>query len=284
MTTQRTITELISKNPMLIEIARVRRRLLTFTGNSAVGGVLLALIGICYLGFVTLVITFRASIDPIDLVMVQSVLFILLAPTLLHSSIAGERERRSWDLLLAAPITKSQIVVGKFLGALSAIGIGTAFFVFPIGVTAIANSHTNFWDLGLAEAVCLSFTVLVCSITLFFSARVKTSFMALGATLGVLGVGLVVLPALMAALWSGTGTMANYYNDTLMYLHPMFVFSRILMAANETAGMVRMVPNAMFGIPQVLVYLGLSAVIVGWAINTLNFAENEVKFLPKAKS
>jgi ABC-type transport system involved in multi-copper enzyme maturation permease subunit len=284
MTAQRTFAELVSKNPMLIEIARVRRRLLTFTGNSAVGGVILALIGICYLGFVTLVITFRTSIDAIDIVIGQSVLFILLAPTLLHSAIAGERERRSWDLLLAAPITKSQIVIGKFVGALSAIAIGTAFFVFPIGVTALSNHNTNFYDLGLAEGVCLSFTVLVCSITLFFSARVKTSFMALGATLGVMGAGLVVLPALMASLWSGAGSMSGYYDDTLLYLHPMFVFSRIMTSAVQYNGTIRVVPNGMFGIPQILVYLGLSAVLVGWAINTLNFAENEVKFLPKAKN
>jgi ABC-type transport system involved in multi-copper enzyme maturation permease subunit len=279
MTVQRTWTELVAKNPMLIEIARVRRRLLAFSGSNALGGVIIALIGIAYLGLVTLVVTYRADISPLVLIGTQAVLFVLLAPTLLHSSIAGERERRSWDLLLAAPITKSQIVIGKFLGALSAIAIGTAFFVFPVAVTALSYKRSNFWDLGLAELVCLSFTVLVCSITIFFSARVKTSFMALGATLGVLTMSIVVIPVMMQALWNGSG---GYYDDTLMFLHPGWVFLRI--GTVSLTGQIHNLPNSMYGVPQILVYLALSAVILGWAVNTLNFAENDVKFMPKAKS
>jgi ABC-type transport system involved in multi-copper enzyme maturation permease subunit len=279
MTVQRTWTELVAKNPMLIEIARVRRRLLAFSGSNALGGVIIALIGIAYLGLVTLVVTYRADISPLVLIGTQAVLFVLLAPTLLHSSIAGERERRSWDLLLAAPITKSQIVIGKFLGALSAIAIGTAFFVFPVAVTALSYKRSNFWDLGLAELVCLSFTVLVCSITIFFSARVKTSFMALGATLGVLTMSIVVIPVMMQALWNGSG---GYYDDTLMFLHPGWVFLRI--GTVSLTGQIHNLPNSMYGVPQILVYLALSAVILGWAVSTLNFAENDVKFMPKAKS
>ena len=209
MTLQRTWTELVSRNPMLIEIARFRRKFLSISGSNAVGGVILGLIAICYVGIVTLVVTFRTDIPPLALVAVQTIIFVLLAPTLLHSAIAGEREKRSWDLLLAAPITKAQIVVGKFIGALSAVGIGTAAFVFPIGITAFSYKDTNFWDLGLAEVICLSFTVLVCSITIFFSARVKRSFMALGATLGVLAVSLLVVPAMLGVLVTGGGGITS---------------------------------------------------------------------------
>ncbi len=283
MTLQRTWTELVSRNPMLIEIARFRRKFLSISGSNAVGGVILGLIAICYVGIVTLVVTFRTDIPPLALVAVQTIIFVLLAPTLLHSAIAGEREKRSWDLLLAAPITKAQIVVGKFIGALSAVGIGTAAFVFPIGITAFSYKDTNFWDLGLAEVICLSFTVLVCSITIFFSARVKRSFMALGATLGVLAVSLLVVPAMLGVLVTGGGGMGTFYQDTLMFLHPAFTLERIMEASNQYSSL-HTVQNSLYGIPQALIYLGLSAVIIGWSINTLNFAENEVKFIPKGKS
>jgi len=281
MTVQSTWTELVAKNPMLIEIARFRRKFLSFNGSSTLGGALLGLVTLCYLGIVTLILTFRADIPPVTLVGAQTVLFTLLAPTLLHSSIAGERERRSWDLLLAAPITKAQIVVGKFIGALSAMGIGTAAFAFPIAVTAFSYPSVNLWNLGLAELMCLSFTTLVCAITIFFSARVKRSFMALGATLGIMAIGGVVIPSLVSVLTAGE--MSTFYTDTLMFLHPGFAMAR-LMEASEGVGGLHSVPTAWSGLPQILVYLVLSAAMLGWAINTLNFAENEVKFIPKAKS
>jgi ABC-type transport system involved in multi-copper enzyme maturation permease subunit len=266
---------------MLIEISRFRRKFLSMGGNSAYSGAILGLVALCYASLVVIVLTFRADIHPMALVAVQGVLFCLLAPMLLHSSIAGERERRSWDLLLAAPITKAQIVVGKFIGALSALGIGSAAFVFPIGVTAFSYPKVHLWDLALSELVVLSFSVLVCSITLFFSARVKRSFMALGATLGTLAVGIVIIPTMLGVLTSGT--MGPFYEDTILYLHPAVTLSRIFMASQSYGG-VHTVEASLFGIPQVVIYLAMSAVILAWSINTLNFAENEVKFIPKAKS
>lgn len=269
-------TELVAKNPMLIEVSRYRRKLFSFSRSNSIGSLIVAVVAITYVGIVSMIVTFRSEISPFVLVGVQTLLFVLVAPILLHSSIAGERERRSWDLLLAAPITKAQIVVGKFLGALSAMAIGAAFFVFPIGVTALSYRGTNFYNLAEAEVVCLSATALVSAITIFFSARVKRSFMALGATLGLMVLGLLVLPSLSGA------TTSAMYMDPLLYMHPGFVLVRLAEAPAHGEGIG--VPDSTVGVPQVLFYLGLSAVMLGWAIKTLNFAENEVKFLPKAKT
>src|SRR5471030_1873350 len=109
--------DLIVHNPMLIEITRFRRRFLSPAAGGSVQGVLLVLALICYATIVLIVIENRQSISPIYLIMFETGLLTVLAPMLLYNSIAGERERRSWDLLLAAPITKSHIVVGKFIGA-----------------------------------------------------------------------------------------------------------------------------------------------------------------------
>jgi hypothetical protein len=39
----------------------------------------------------------------------------------------------------------------------------------------------------------------------------------------------------------------------------------------------------MWGAPQILIYLGLAAVFLQWAITTLYYAENDVKFIPDKK-
>ena len=268
--------DLVVHNPMLIEITRFRRRFLTLNGNNSIAAVIWSLIAVCYAGLILLVISVRSDADPMILVYIQTTLFSLAAPMTLHSSIAGERERRSWDLLLAAPITKAQIVVGKFIGALAAVGMGAAAFAIPIAICALSYGHTHYMSLWLGEAVSLSFTILVCATTLLFSARVKRSFMALGASLGTVFVGLVVIPALFAVL---IGSGLPMYDDVLLYLHPFYVLTRV----GGMDGSNTVLSAAWFGIPQIALYLVLSTIILGWSIQTLNFAENEVKFLPKAK-
>jgi len=297
MTAQSAWTELVAKNPMLIEVSRYRRKLFSFSRSNPMGGMIVAMVAIAYVGIVSMIVSFRTDISPFVLIDIQTAIFMLIAPILLHSAIAGERERRSWDLLLAAPITKAQIVVGKFLGALSAMAIGAAFFVFPIAVTALSYHpqvynygyngvivdptqnlvaySTSFWNLALAEMVCLSATALVSAITIFFSARVKRSFMALGTTLGLMVLGLMVLPAMAEPTLNAA--------DPVLIMHPVFALGR-LSELGMTGHQNQFVSDAWIGFPQILFYLGLTGVMLAWSVNTLNFAENEVKFLPKAKT
>jgi ABC-type transport system involved in multi-copper enzyme maturation permease subunit len=262
---------------MLIEITRFRRRFLTPSGSNSAAAVVWVLVAICYLCLILLVLSAGKDLDPMILVVVQTGLFTIAAPMMLHSAIAGERERRSWDLLLAAPITKSQIVVGKFIGALAALGVGAAAFTIPVAIAALRYERTLWWNLWLAEALSLSFVILVCTVTLFFSARVKRSFMALGASLGSLFVGVVILPALIDVL---LGPMARYVDDVVLYLHPFYVLERVMTTHHPD----EYIPITWYGVPQVGVYLFFSVVVLSWTIQTLNFAENEVKFIPKGKA
>src|SRR5580700_7679125 len=110
MTAQSAWTELVAKNPMLIEVSRYRRKLFSFSRSNPIGGMIVGVVAVTYVGIVSMIVSFRADISPFVLIYIQTAIFLLIAPILLHSAVAGERERRSWDLLLAAPITKAQIV------------------------------------------------------------------------------------------------------------------------------------------------------------------------------
>lgn len=287
--------ELISQNPMLIEITRFRRRYFSLSRGTSVNAVAIVLILICYALLLLVVIQNRESISPIAVILAQTVLLTIFAPMMLYGSVAGERERRSWDLLLAAPITKAQIVAGKFIGAVSALAVAFVAIQVPVLVAAyyfdMAHSRTVF----VADCMSFSFVTAVCALTILFSARVKRSLMALGATLGGLVGALIVLPAFL-----NVGRIDPHMTDASFFLHPIYAINRL----NDLDRYYYMLAHSSFisdatgmtgpqvgsegpplppywGWAQAATYLFLAIVLLAWAANTLNFAENEVKFLPQ---
>jgi hypothetical protein len=69
-----------------------------------------------------------------------------------------------------------------------------------------------------------------------------------------------------------------------MFLHPTYVLSQLSIRprinySDKTGDAV--VSTLTWGWPQILVYIALTLTLLAWASNTLNFAENEVKFLPQ---
>jgi ABC-type transport system involved in multi-copper enzyme maturation permease subunit len=284
--------QVVVDNPMLIEISRFRRKHFSMRGGS-MAAVVLVLSCIGYAAVVLMVINSRGAVPPLALVMVQLVLLGLLAPIMLHGAVAGERERRSWDFLLVAPLTKAQIVVGKFLAGLAGLGTLMLLGLIPILVAAFSYepSYYSYSGLGPGEAreqanlarmvqlvkgemVCASFLMMISAMSMLFSARAKRSFTALGTTLGVLAVFFVIFPALVSAL-AGMDSMM------LLLFHPAMT---IAMLMQEPYGPENYIPHALWGLPQIGVYLFLTVVFVTWAVKTLVYAENEVPFLPKKES
>lgn len=271
---------LVTNNPMLIEIQRFRRRFLSFSGNNTMNSAVLALTLVCYAGLVLIVMSGRGDIPPISIVVFQTGLFTFFAPGMLHGAVAGERERRSWDLLLVAPVSKAQIIAGKFIGALTALGIGAGMFAIPVLVAAALYRHTNWYNLLLAELVSLSFIMAVCAFTILISARVKRPFMALGATLGTLAMGLLVLPMLIGVMIAGSG---GSFTDATLVFHPFYVLMKIYEMDSNRYYSDAVSSSPLWGLPQVAVYTAMGIVLVVWAARTLNYAENEVRFLPGGK-
>lgn len=267
---------LIKQNPMRIEIARFRRRFLGFGGSTANNAVF-ALVLLCYTGLVMMVLNLRGDLPPIWLVQFQTALFCFFGPAMLHGAIAGERERRSWDLLLVAPITKAQIVVGKFMGAVVALAIGAVALGIPIVITTIAYNRTPLQQILLAEFVSLAFCTLVCAWTLFISARVRRPFMALGASIGSLALALLVFPMLTATLVGSD----RFTMEATNYLNPFFTLFNVA-PDRDTSETSFFVIAPLFGLPQALIYVGLAAFFLAYAEKTLNFPENEVKFIPQS--
>ncbi|MBN9502408.1 MAG: ABC transporter permease [Armatimonadetes bacterium] len=286
---------LVTENPMMIEITRFRRKF--FGGSaSAINTVIVGLAGVIYLGLVALVWNYRESASPIMLILLQTGFFTLMAPALLYNSIAGERERRSWDFLLVAPVTQAQIIMGKFMGAATAILCAAVAFLLPIGIgvayyqpyvggyygggfDVVQRSFlANINDILEAELLSISWGLLLCAITIFFSARCRRGFIALGVTLAFVLTTVIMWPVLVSSL-----AMSGLEREVAYFLHPFWVLS---MMFREGGGYDReMVASFdwLHGIPQILLYLGFTIAFLVWAELTVRFADNEMKFIPKRK-
>lgn len=218
----------------------------------------------------------NGTIPPVTVVLIQTGIFSIAAPIVLNNAIAGEREKRTWDLLLVAPVTKGQIMLGKFAGAMTNLLFGAILFLLPIFICAVSYSRTDFASLALAELNSITFAAFACSLSLFFSARCKRSFTALGMALGLLALGLVIYPILVESLSGLSGPMSD--RDLLYLLHPMVAESRLM--DNTWRDQPALAPMTV-AITQCFVFAFLAVVGLVWTERTLTFSDNEVRFLPK---
>ncbi|MFG0274433.1 MAG: ABC transporter permease [Phycisphaerales bacterium] len=111
--------------------------------------------------------------------------------------IAGERESRTWDALVATPLSGRTIVYQKFVGALWRVAIGPAFLTLHFTVFgALGVTH----PLGALHvgAIALGFSVFLAGTGVLFSLLMKKSAVAGACNIG-LAIGLWVgLPLLIA--------------------------------------------------------------------------------------
>jgi len=196
--------ELVIDNPMLIEISRFRRKMLSGRdggGNRAV----LVLVLIFYALILLTILRFSKDIDPVYIVEFQTGLFTLLLPVMSAGAIAGERERRTWDILLTAPVTKAQIVVGKFIAILAGYGIFLLACGLMIGACLIANPHANLALTASAELLSTTFAIMLIALSMFVSARSRSTFAAIGACVGIIFVIYGAVPIFISAELQRTG-------------------------------------------------------------------------------
>jgi Cu-processing system permease protein len=108
--------------------------------------------------------------------------------------IPSEREHRTLFPLLAKPVTRNQLVVGKFLGCWFASGLSLVLFYVFFGVVAGAREHA--WPVAnYFQAITLHWFMLgvVCAMTLLgsvvFAAPSSNNTITLVVTVGLLLVG-----------------------------------------------------------------------------------------------
>ena len=267
--------DLIVDNPMLIEVRLFRRK---FFGAHAVANTL-ALAAIAFLVALVIGLLYMYEIPYVPVAITALLVVSILVPVLLHAAIAGERERRSWDMLLVAPITNAQIVVGKFLGAASAVGMivatfGVALFIssFPDGDRINTGSMVFF--------VMLTYAFALAGFSIFVSSLAKRSMTALSIIYGSLFFVMVVLPSLLTA-------SSPHSTDAAFYLNPFHVVTEINAPENPNVvdPLISLERNSYmtYGGVHVILYSILAIAFLSVAIYQLNSSGLDDPMLNKAK-
>jgi ABC-type transport system involved in multi-copper enzyme maturation permease subunit len=166
----------------------------------------------------------------------QFVLASMMAPSFAAGSITGEKERKTYEMLLASPLKPAAIVLGKLVASLTHLGV-LIFASLPIVMLCLPLGGVSLYEvlaayLGLILSV-ISFGMISVACSAYFqrtSASLVVSYLLI-LPLAILGVILwknladqglfrlmlimTVLPAVSAAL-----VIALFFNTSALLLHP----------------------------------------------------------------
>lgn len=206
-----------------------------------------------------------------SLVSLVTYLIPLIALVLGFDAVVGERERGTLELLLALPITRGEVLVGKFLGLAATLSVATLLGFGLAGAVFVgAGGDALFHYAGfVASAILLGLVFLAIAVLLSVVAsdRARASGYAVGTWfLFVIVFDLVLLGGLIALGGSSTGEALPW----LLLANPTDVFRILNVFSLEQVG-------ALYGLatvfpPALANPAVLGGVMAGWIAAPLALA------------
>lgn len=214
----------------------------------------------------------RLDVVTVSLASLTIFLVPLIALLVSHDAIAGEAERGTLLLLLAYPVSRAAIIVGKFAGQVAILAVAT---VVGYGVAALAVG----WNLGaaswLAFAAMTGASVLLGAVFLALGILAST-LVRQRSTAGGIAVGLWLFFVIlydMAFLGllvaSGGHSLPPLLIDALLALNPTDAYRLLTLGSGEAGGLTGI--GALAGHTALTPPL-LVAVLVAWTAAPLALA------------
>ena len=187
------------------------------------------------LAFVGSVPAGEVGAEPLEVVVVSlaslSILLLpLIALLLSFDAVVGEAERGTLLLLLASPVLRWQVVLGKFLGQIAILAVATALGYGVAALAVAARSGVPDWAAVGAFATLIGSSVLLgaafVALGLLVSVLVRERQTAAGVALGLwLGAAVIYDLALLGALVADAGRYVTpVLLETLLLLNPADAF------------------------------------------------------------
>lgn len=236
---------------MMAEADLINRRLLdrkNWNNQHTAAGVVA---GIFYLIFLLTVIPNASTVDAALFVYLMMIVLLIVIPITLHGVIAGEREKRSLDMLLSAPVTSAEIVWAKLHRARGMAAATVIFLGGPLLITLVSQMirPSNFVvsNGGLPPVVAAGFGVASVlfagfasgGITLLVSSRAKTAAASMMANLAVHFGLLAGFPFIMGVL-ATTTPFVRELGVLPWLMHPIGLLSA---SSPEVAGQIPMLTD-----------------------------------------
>ncbi|MFZ9857661.1 MAG: ABC transporter permease [Roseiflexaceae bacterium] len=150
-----------------------------------------------------------------------------VAPVLAAGSIAGERERQTFDLLLTTQLAMRQIIFGKIIASLIYCLLLLAAMTPLMGIVFLIGS-VDMTQLVIMLLVVISNIILLTCIGVYWSARTTTPLSATGMTLASVLFILLAIPLLVVTLpeiiiTARVDTYRDFINHVTLAIHPFIV-------------------------------------------------------------
>lgn len=213
---------------MLAEVAHVARKFVPSVGGD--NRIVVVLITLVSLSLIFVVGYYGRALSALIPYFVAPLIAMLIIPFLTHRAVAGERQARSLEALLAAPVTSYQIIVAKTIRAcIPAVIIGFFMVAMSIAMTMGLGlpSNSSFTLADPVEPILYAIGAVVygslawatIGISIGVSSYFKTSSAALLSIFIVLIVSYVFVPIVFAGL---LGVVSDSWE--LIALHPYLYF------------------------------------------------------------
>jgi len=264
---------LIRNNPMMAEVRMANARFVGGRGWSAGQIAAAAICVMLYLYFLVMVVQNSGSIEVSYLFLTMLVIMMVILPIALHGVIAGEREKRSLEMLLAAPVTSTQIAMAKLMRAALFVAVVTVAFLIPIltvlvvqsvkgEINGFPNMGVAFMAVGMSLVITFFAALTNAAISLAVSAAAKSTSAAMIANIGVHFFLLIFVPILFTPVAAISGDMASY----LMLPHPIWAMSAFL----YTNGQPMLNINSLYGLVGIPIWLAISVFCFIFVVNSLD--------------
>jgi ABC-type transport system involved in multi-copper enzyme maturation permease subunit len=181
----------------------------------------------------------------VALLMFETLLIIVLAPSFTAGAISLEREKQTLDLLAATPISSLAIVLGKLISAMTYVFI-LVLASIPLTAMVFVFGGAGPDDLVRGYVVLLATSVGLGSVGLFFSALVRRTQAATiltyaGVLLATLGAAFIylfwgVVQANSTANRDAIAFQAQRPPEAILYLNPFVAMSDVACGTQTSIG------------------------------------------------
>ncbi|MCW5937768.1 MAG: ABC transporter permease subunit [Fimbriimonadaceae bacterium] len=204
--------ELFLDNPAMVEAKRPVLQFLRPGKWSAPYILAIVFVGVAYGALLASAITYLPSFDPAIILVVVPVAAAVGVSVTLHGVLAGEREKRSLETLLAAPVSAAQLVAAKACRAVPPVVLLVLLLPVPALVLAVAKSQSGYTVFeGTPSILVFLGTLLIlvatafmtAGLTMLVSAHTKTTANALLGTLAALFIAYAIVPMTLTGMVGG---------------------------------------------------------------------------------
>ncbi|MEQ1822064.1 MAG: ABC transporter permease [Fimbriimonadaceae bacterium] len=261
--------DLILENPLLIEFKRnLRRFFLVGRGRKANTGIFI-MAGLLYLFIFMIVFAARRDLTVSAISVCQLALLSFIVPAMMHGSIAGERERRSWDMLLVAPISNRQIIFGKFISGGAMIALTTVLFWPMIVAIYPYDNGAPIASLVGQQMTVATYGFFVAGLSMYISSRCHRAFAANLIIFGTVFVLLVVLPMFLAMAFT-----RGPDQSVVWYFHPFWTV--LTMNPTSSGYDTTRAMNSGYGVIQSIAYMVTAFVLLAFAESSFRSIDQRV--------